>query len=740
MQLDASLKGRFNPLDAIDPLSDFAVDDAGRVAASLVVSDGGQSDRFFEDSALNLVKGLILHVLTDPDFEGRRNLVTVWRLVNQGDWLTVEVLRRGGRTEIPSAFDLLWQGMRQSTHYSGLIAGLGEEMLSMSDRTRDSIRKTAATHLDFIGGAPMQRVLEASDFGLDEIKTSPRGMTIYLTLPQRYMKTHFRWLRLMTDLAVGEMERIKGRPATGYPTLFILDEFAGLKRMEVIEHAAAQAAGFGAKFFFVVQSLVQLKDVYKDSWETFLGNAGLKLYFNIEDDFTRSYLSRQLGEREVRRKTETSSLTQAQGVTTTDGRSTTMTTGSSDSTTSGESQGVSTTRSSGSSSGNTTNFNNAFLIGGFKTGTGSSTSSNWSHSTGQNSSYSKSLTRSTQTSRADGVSASESKSNTESSTAGWSDTVHKRLLLNPDEIGRFFAPVSNSDHPAYPGLAGALIIGEHPVLVRRVNYYQSARFSGFFDPHPDHEPPPTLEELAERAKPKALPKPSPQSTIPRYVEPQLNFVEDSRPSWTPVILSIVGIALVAVIAVVAFAPSKNSSSTNYSSSYQSASINTTPPSQAITPPTTSAPAAPITPDYQAIARSKFDQVWVLLSSPTEDDIIDRMKSLYENANPPLYNGKHFDYLTIVFDNLFYMHSWPNRSFHVIENTMSVDCINLIQHNFGSMKMDHGCVFSGNAQFQLSDPSRKRRSSGIADFKIQVSVSDDGQFSEISYQYLHGAYE
>ena len=74
---------------------------------------------------------------------------------------------------------------------------------------------------------------------------SARGLTIYLTLPQRYMDTHFRWLRLMVTLTLGEMERIKGRPKTGHPTLFLLDEFPGLKRMEVIENAVAQAAGFG---------------------------------------------------------------------------------------------------------------------------------------------------------------------------------------------------------------------------------------------------------------------------------------------------------------------------------------------------------------------------------------------------------------------------------------------------------------------------------------------------------------
>jgi hypothetical protein len=41
----------------------------------------------------------------------------------------------------------------------------------------------------------------------------------------------------------------------------------------------------------------------------------------------------------------------------------------------------------------------------------------------------------------------------------------------------------------------ALIPGEHPLLARRVNYFESPRFLGYFDPHPNHPPPPTLSEL-----------------------------------------------------------------------------------------------------------------------------------------------------------------------------------------------------------------------------------------------------
>jgi type IV secretory pathway TraG/TraD family ATPase VirD4 len=482
VQLDSTLKARFNPLDAIDPASDFAVDDAGRIAAALVVVES-QSDPFWEEAARDLIKALILHVLTSPEFHGQRNLVSVWRLVNQGDWISVDTLRAAGDSEIPSGFALLWQAMKSNHSYNGLIAGTGEQLLSMADRTRSSVLGTAKTNLEFLSGPPMQRLLEASDFDLAALKTDPNGLTLYLTLPQRYMATHFRWLRLMISLAIGEMERVKGRPATGHPTLFLLDEFAGLKRMEVIENATAQAAGFGVKFFFVVQSLVQLKEIYKDSWEVFLGNSGLQLYFQIADDFTRSYLSRQIGEHEVRRQSQSGSQSQSDSESVTDGWSTT----------------------SGQNTGTTTSF--LKFSRSYNRGSSESTSNSGSRS------WSRSTSR----------------------TGGWSDAVHKRSLINPDEIGRLLARVDDRSHPAYPGILVALVQGEHPLLARRVNYFESFRFAGYFDPHSDFPPPPTLAMLEEQAVPKQ--QPSSKQRLPPWKVRWilfLNFIRrGARPSPFP---------------------------------------------------------------------------------------------------------------------------------------------------------------------------------------------------------------
>src|SRR5690606_28157338 len=137
------------------------------------------------------------------------------------------------------------------------------------------------------------------------LKYSIKGETLYLCLPQRYMDTHYRWLRLMVTLVTTEMERNPSQPRSVHPVLMMLDEFAALKRMRVLENAAAQIAGYGVKLAVIVQTLTQLKDLYKDNWETFVANAGVKLFACNDDHFTRDYVSKLIGEEDILLHTQT---------------------------------------------------------------------------------------------------------------------------------------------------------------------------------------------------------------------------------------------------------------------------------------------------------------------------------------------------------------------------------------------------------------------------------------------------
>src|SRR5262249_39464958 len=81
------------------------------------------------------------------------------------------------------------------------------------------------------------------------------------------------------------------------PVRIFLNEFASIGRVPAIESALGLVAGCSIQLVIVVQSLVQLKQMYGDFWEAFLGMAGaLILIGSPADDFTCNYLSAHSGE------------------------------------------------------------------------------------------------------------------------------------------------------------------------------------------------------------------------------------------------------------------------------------------------------------------------------------------------------------------------------------------------------------------------------------------------------------
>jgi len=502
--VDDTLRASFNPLDALNPEDEEAVDEAGRVADAIVVvrEGGANADPFWDESARSMIKGLILHVLTAPQYAGRRNLITVRQLIMRGDWESAETLRADGETNIPPAHGLLWAGVSSNPAFGGLVAGFGDSFTNMfvnSPKQYESVLQVANRNTEFIDSPGMQRMLGGSDFQLSELKTRPEGLSLYLCLPQRYMSTHYRWLRMMIALTVTEMEKVRGRPAAGHPVLLMLDEFAGLKFMQVILDSVAQAAGHGLKMAFVLQSLEQLKAVYKDNWETFLANSGLKIFFNVEDHFTRDYVSKLIGETEVVRDVRSQSDTVGESESVS--RSTARSTSTSTSETAGTSSSVSKGRSWGINSSKTRSFNwssgrnweyGGFLGGKRWMGGNEGKSDGRSYTDGKSKGWNEGTTdgtsRSTSTSRTEGVTETEGVTHgtSKSRTDGTSETIQKRPLITPDEIGQAFARVDDKTSDGYPGLALAVVAGARPFALRRINYFEDYQFIGFFDPHPDH--------------------------------------------------------------------------------------------------------------------------------------------------------------------------------------------------------------------------------------------------------------
>lgn len=60
------------------------------------------------------------------------------------------------------------------------------------------------------------------------------------------------------------------------PVLLMLDEFAQLGPLLVIENNLAMMRGYGVKLWAVFQDLSQAQAIYKERWESCLGNAGVR--------------------------------------------------------------------------------------------------------------------------------------------------------------------------------------------------------------------------------------------------------------------------------------------------------------------------------------------------------------------------------------------------------------------------------------------------------------------------------
>lgn len=289
-------KASYNPLSILSLKSDTIVEDASLIGDAIVISTN-EKDPHWDDSARNFIEGVILHVVTYEKYENRRNLVTVWELIEKGgDGAEADGMEDAdAMVLLATEMQINAQNLSENGYeeISSVIDAAYEDFFGKPDKERMSVLSTARRHVKFLGFPKLRKVLTGHSFNLTDLKTLPEGMTIYLCLPAGRMGTCNRWLRLFINLVLEAMEREERKADP--PVLLCLDEFPVLGHMKQIEDAAGQIAGFGVKLWPIVQDLTQLKAIYKDRWETFMGNAGIVQFFGNSDATTLEWISKRVG-------------------------------------------------------------------------------------------------------------------------------------------------------------------------------------------------------------------------------------------------------------------------------------------------------------------------------------------------------------------------------------------------------------------------------------------------------------
>lgn len=467
-QVPDGLRMSFNALDLIDADAGDAIDLAAAIGDAVMIDSGDGKDIHWVESARQIFEAVLLHVATS-EFGPRRSLVRVRQLLTIGDpehadaLYAERVAKKGNEAVDVSPFDALWIQMSSSIASNcavrDVIAGAANSIRDMGDNERGSVLSTARRNTKFIDSPWLQSCLDGSAgrcLDIDELKNSKGGLTVYLCLPARFIPTHARFLRLMLNLMLYRMEaQGLDQPRCGHPVLFVLDEFAALGRLDVIEKAAGLMAGYGVKLWPILQDLGQLKRHYKESWETFLGNAGVLQFFANADLTTLDWLSKRIGQIELLRETRgTSSATTTQ-ISKSQGRTETAGWSESNGKSQGQSEMPDLSRIAARDGG-----------AGLLPMLARTAASGTGHSEG--------------TTNQKGVSGGESIQHGDSSSSGSSVTetanegIHQTPLLNADEIARLFDRKTGRQ---------IVFLDSLPVALWRTNYDEDAMFSASLHSH-----------------------------------------------------------------------------------------------------------------------------------------------------------------------------------------------------------------------------------------------------------------
>ncbi|PZQ45933.1 MAG: hypothetical protein DI556_21600 [Rhodovulum sulfidophilum] len=327
----------YNPLDRMTADSLDLGEDASTLAAALVIDPPGQAgEAHWNEEARALIAGLVLFCVVHEE-AGRRHLGTV------REYLTLP----------PERFRELLGLMQESRGANGLIVRAANRFLGKADREAAGVLSGAQRHTHFLDSPRIVQSLDHSDFRFADLRH--QLTTVFLVLPPNRMDAYSRWLRLLVSEALQDIahdaeavsapERASqahpapespqdaaGAPQTltepltaasaspalsapvarsvagprlRTPTLFLLDEFAALGRLEAVERAMGLMAGYGLQLWPILQDLSQLRDLYGARANTFVANAGVLQVFGINDVETARWLSQALGKATIGYETST---------------------------------------------------------------------------------------------------------------------------------------------------------------------------------------------------------------------------------------------------------------------------------------------------------------------------------------------------------------------------------------------------------------------------------------------------
>ena len=266
---------RYDPLTSqLDPASPSFAADAANLMDGLMPHGGAEVHWVDSARLLGGGEGMFL-----KEKCSRSSLPGLYQLIASEDIYTAceDAVKQSRNEFVVACLD----------RFAGIAAAQNREIRS--------VVSTAITRLGFMGNKPIADSMSESTLDFREMKKRP--MTVYLILPGRYLASSAPWFRTIANsFADACLEEGQG----DVPVLGILDEFkSAVGKLGSVETLLGMGAGYGCQLLTVIRDLPELKELYPQSWESWLSNAGFQIFFRPRDWTTSEYISRMAGMTEV---------------------------------------------------------------------------------------------------------------------------------------------------------------------------------------------------------------------------------------------------------------------------------------------------------------------------------------------------------------------------------------------------------------------------------------------------------
>lgn len=265
---------RFNPFDLFSG-TDPDFDKYADMIAYALIPQANHSNDYFDKSARGYISLYIRHMMTQE--QEPKNFRTLYK------WLRLAGSER---------MSLLMQ-MAKNDAFDGDIkdeaAAIFGQLANDGGRTVEGIYSTVRTATDVFKDTQLRNSVSASDIDLKTIASQKTA--IFVCLSPADLERCQIWLRLFFGSVMRALTKYYSRDRK---VVMIMDEFPTLGALKEFESASGFLAGYNVTLWPIMQDLTQLKNLYANSWETFVNNAIVRHYLAIGDNFTADYISKRM--------------------------------------------------------------------------------------------------------------------------------------------------------------------------------------------------------------------------------------------------------------------------------------------------------------------------------------------------------------------------------------------------------------------------------------------------------------